>query len=353
MLTKQIKCPSCNTLTIVTGNPGEETYITCSQCGSQGRYIFPSEKTGHRSFDPHIALEVNGLMKTYNKSYAVNNVSFTVPKGEVFGFLGPNGAGKTTTIKAILDLIRINAGEIKIRGIDVHKQGKEAKKYVGYLPEKVAFYNGLTALQNLQFYAEMKHASKEECKTLLADVGLQDSSQKKVGAFSKGMIQRLGIARAVLGNPEVLIFDEPTEGLDARGVVMVREKIRDLQKNGATVFVSSHILSEIQAVCDRVGIINKGVLVAEDTIAGLSRRLNLKPRITMTLENLSDKIVDAVKRVDGVDLVQTQNHQIEVVCDSQTKVKVILAIAKAGGNVLNFQTMEPTLEEVFMRFTEA
>jgi ABC-2 type transport system ATP-binding protein len=299
-----------------------------------------------------VAIEVHGLVKVYNGLKAVDDISFNVKRGDVFGFLGPNGAGKTTTIKAMLGLIQVDSGEIKINGFDVRGDVKNAKRDVGYLPEKVAFYNNLTALQNLGFYAEMKAASREECKALIEEFGLGDAADKKVGGFSKGMVQRLGMARAVLGNPSILILDEPSGGLDPRGVVLIRDKIREMKRKGATVFVSSHILSEVQAVCDRVGIIDKGVLVAEDTVSKLSKKLNLKPRISVELEEISDRVVGAIKKVEGVDEIIVEGKRIDVICDSKTKAKVILAIATAGGNIMNLHTKEPSLEEVFMRYTE-
>ena len=353
MITKTVECRYCKSNFTVTGNPGEKLSVPCFNCNKKNVVTF-SNKGGEfvESVPVSYALEVSGLVKIYKNVKAVDNISFKVRKGEVFGFLGPNGAGKTTTIKSMLDLIHGDAGQITINGIDVHTNGKEAKKLVGYLPEKVAFYDNLTALQNLMFYAEMKHASKDECKSLIEEFGLGDTVKKKVGAFSKGMVQRLGMARAVLGKPPILILDEPTGGLDARGVVLIRDKIRELQKNGATIFVSSHILSEIQEVCDRVGIINKGVLVAEDTVDALSKKLNLKPRITAELETMSDVVVSAVKKVDGVEKVEVHGKQIEVLCDAKMKAKVILAISTAGGNILNLSTKEPSLEDVFMRYTE-
>jgi ABC-type multidrug transport system ATPase subunit len=280
-------------------------------------------------------------------------VSFSVNKGEIFGFLGPNGAGKTTTIKAILDLIHADAGTITINGIDVRTKGKQAKRYVGYMPEKVAFYDNLTALQNMNFYAEIKHASKQDCIDLIEELGLGDTGKKRVGKFSKGMLQRLGMARALLGNPPILILDEPSGGLDPRGVVLIRDKILEMKKKGTTIFVSSHILSEIQEICDRVGIINKGVLVAQDSVEGLSKKLNLKPQMNITVDKLSATIEDAVRKLPGVDLVQGKGNTLEIICDGAMKAKVILAITNAGAIIQNLQTKEPSLEEVFMRYTEA
>jgi ABC-2 type transport system ATP-binding protein len=353
MATQRVKCPTCKTTTTISGEPGEKISLTCLQCGQKGVYTIPGEKTIQTMGLNAATIEVSGLTKTYNHLPAVNNVSFRVNKGEIFGFLGPNGAGKTTTIKAMLDLIHADTGAITINSIDIRKHGKEAKKYVGYMPEKVAFYDNLTALQNLRFYAEIKHASKEECIHLIEEFGLGDTGKKRVGKFSKGMVQRLGMARAILGNPPILILDEPSGGLDPRGVVLIRDKILEMKKKGTTIFVSSHILSEIQEICDRVGIINKGVLVAQDSVEGLSKKLNLKPQITVTVDSMSAKIETTVKNLPGVDSVTTKGNTLEIICDGAMKAKVILAITTVGGNIQNLQTKEPSLEEVFMRYTEA
>jgi ABC-type multidrug transport system ATPase subunit len=353
MTSQLVKCPTCKTTITISGEPGEKIFLTCPQCNQKGAFIIPGEKSAKTLGTNSATIEVNGLTKSYNHFTAVNNVSFTVKKGEIFGFLGPNGAGKTTTIKAMLDLIHANTGTIKIKGIDVQSHGKEAKKYIGYMPEKVAFYDNLTALQNMRFYAEIKHASKEECIHLIEEFGLGDAGRKRVGKFSKGMVQRLGMARAILGNPPILILDEPSGGLDPRGVVLIRDKILEMKKKGTTIFVSSHILSEIQEICDRVGIINKGVLVAQDTVDGLSKKLNLKPQITVTVDSMSAKIENTIKKLPGVESVQIKGNTLEIVCDGAMKAKVILAISTAGGNIQNLQTKEPSLEEVFMRYTEA
>lgn len=353
MVTQVVKCPTCKTTVSIAGEPGEKIQLICPQCQTKGTYTIPGEKT-LGTIDVHAAaIEVKNLTKTYNHTPAVNNVSFQVKKGEIFGFLGPNGAGKTTTIKAMLDLIHADAGTITLNGIDVQTHGKEAKKFVGYMPEKVAFYDNLTAVQNLCFYAEIKHAPKQECTQLINELGLGDTGKKRVGKFSKGMVQRLGMARAILGNPPILILDEPSGGLDPRGVVLIRDKIIEMKNKGTTIFVSSHILSEIQEICDRVGIINKGVLVAQDTVEGLSKKLNLKPQISLTVDKMSASIENAVKALPGVEHLQVKGNTLEILCDGAMKAKVIMAITNAGGNIQNLQTKEPSLEEVFMRYTEA
>lgn len=351
MVTRTVICPNCKNKVTLEGNPREKIYIICPKCNKKGVFTFPEGKTDLKTTNESFVIEVKNLTKFYNGFKAIDNLSFKVKQGEIFGFLGPNGAGKTTTIKAILGLILTSSGEITINGFDIRKHEKEVKKNIGYQPEHVAFYDNLTALQNLYFYSEIKNAPKRDCMKLLEEFGLRESAHKRVSKFSKGMIQRLGVIRAIIGNPSILILDEPTIGLDPRGVSLIREKIRELNKRGTTVFISSHILSEIQEVCDRVGIIDKGVLIAQDTVSELSKKLKIKPKITVELEKISDKIIEAVKRVGDIDKVETSGNNIEIFCNPKTRAKVILAIEKAGGNIINLQTKEPSLEEVFMKYT--
>ncbi len=352
MINKKTKCPNCGFIKTLSGNPGDRIKITCPQCGTEGMFTFPDDILKPKELVGPAAITVNHLTKTYNGVKAVNNVSFTVKKGEVFGFLGPNGAGKTTTIKSILGLIRPNTGEIHINGVNTKNMSKTAKKYIGYLPEKIAFYDNLTALQNMYFYADMRHASHEECLPLLKEMGLEQAIHKKVGKFSKGMQQRLGMARSLLGQPSLLILDEPSGGLDPRGVALIRNKILEMKQKGSSVFVSSHILAEVQEVCDRVGIIHNGVIVAEDSVSKLREKLHLKPKLVLELEKISDSIVTAVEKLEGVTRVQVIGVMLHIKCDPKAKSKIIIAIEKAGGNIINIQTMDPSLEEVFMKFTE-
>ena len=352
MISKTIKCPKCKNIIKIKGNPGEKKLLLCSKCNQKGKYIFPSSDNRDDIEKGSIAISVKNLIKNYNGTNAVNNISFKVRKGEIFGFLGPNGAGKTTTIKSILGLVNVDSGLIKINDFDVVDSGKNAKNFIGYLPERVAFYENLSAFQNLCFIAEMKKTSKDECKILIKEFGLSNAINKKVGAFSKGMVQRLGMARALIGNPPILILDEPSGGLDPRGVVLIRSKIREMKKMGSTILVSSHILSEVQEICDRVCIINKGEIVAQDTVDGLRKTLNIKPKITIELEKLSENIIKSVNEVKGIEKIDIRDNNIDVICDSRIKARVIITIEKTGGKIINIHTKDPSLEEVFMKFTE-
>ena len=299
-----------------------------------------------------LVIEVNNLTKIYDGLTAVSNLSFSVKQGEIFGFLGPNGAGKTTTIKSILGLIFPNGGRIRIKGYDIHQDGKIIKKTVGYLPELVAFYDNLTALQNLEFYAELKNIPKHECPTLLTEFGLGDSMNRKVGGFSKGMKQRLGMARALLGNPSIIILDEPTSGLDPRGVKQIRDKIQELGKKDVTLFISSHDLSEIQAVCTQVGIIDKGRLAAQNDVKSLSEYSKVKSKICLEISNMNQKIKTAIEKIPGVERVETHEKITIVLCDPELRSNVVVAASKAGADIRDLWTMDPSLEDVFMKFTE-
>ncbi|MBC7129317.1 MAG: ABC transporter ATP-binding protein [Thermoplasmatales archaeon] len=297
-------------------------------------------------------IEIRNLRKTYNGIVAVNNISFEVKKGEVFALLGPNGAGKTTTIKAILGLIKIDEGEVRINGIDVFSNEREAKKLIGYLPETPSFYENLTALQTLEFFAELRGVEKEKCVEILKEVGLGDAINRKVGGFSKGMIQRLGLAQCMMGSPSLLILDEPTSGLDALGAYEIRNRIRKMKEEGNTIVLSSHILSEVQELSDRVAIMNRGNIIAIDSVEKLSQKLKIQPKLKINILNPSEKILEAIKKVNGVEDIKIEGNIIEIKCSSETKASVINAIEDAGGKIIDFKTVEPTLEEIFVKMVK-
>lgn len=300
---------------------------------------------------PENALEVSSLSKSYNGLKAVDSLSFSVEKGEIYGFLGPNGAGKTTTIKAILGLIYPDEGTVLIDGTNLSHEPHEIKRRIGFLPERVAFYNNLTALQTLEFYADLKGRAKDGLTSLLDIVGLREFSEKKVGTFSKGMIQLLGVAQAMIGNPDILILDEPTTGLDPNWTRVVKDRIREANKSGATVFFSSHILSEVQELTHRVGILNKGKLIAQDTVDNLGRNLNIKPRLRISLGVDPESGAKAIASLDGIDSVFSSGGELVVICDHESKMRVLARLTESGIPVKNFRTEEPTLEEVFLKYT--
>ncbi len=298
-------------------------------------------------------IEIKNLTKNFKEVRAVDNASFKVKKGEIFGFLGPNGAGKTTTIKAMLGLLHADTGKVKINGYDIKVDPIKAKDDVGYLPERVSFYENLTPVQTLNFFCELKSVDKTIITNLLKDVGLKDAMNRKVGTFSKGMVQLLGVAQAVIGSPPVYIFDEPMSGLDARWVKTVREKIRTLNEQGATIIFSSHILSEVENLCDRVAIISKGKIIAEDTVSNLSKYLKIKPRLSIYIKDLNGKIPDVIQNLDGVEKVHAEKDVLFITCESSVRSKAIAVLESSGFEITDIKTLNPTLEDSFVKLIEA
>ncbi len=349
MVEKTIMCPNCKNKLTIQGNPGEEIYVTCPKCNTNGKFTFPGEKTSSETVDTFYSLQVTGLTKTFNGFKAVDNISFSVKKGEIFGFLGPNGAGKTTTIKSILGLLHVDSGNIKINGYDIKENEIKAKRSIGYLPERIAFYDNLTPLQTLHFFCELQGVGKSIAKGLLEEVGLSDVIDRKVGGFSKGMLQLLGIAQTMIGEIPVYIFDEPMAGLDPRWVKIVREMISKLNQQGATIMFSSHILSEVQNLCDRVVIIDKGKVIAKDTVDNLNKYLKIKPRLEIIISELNGKIPESIREIDGIISIDVKDDTLIITCDSSVRIDIISEIKDKGFDVKDIKTIEPSLEEAFMK----
>ena len=348
MISKTAMCPSCKTHVIIQGNPGEKILVTCPKCNLKGYFTIPGVKTESSP----ISIEICGLTKTYKDVKAVDNLSFNVHKGEIFGFLGPNGAGKTTAIKAMIGLIHVNSGDIKINGFNINGGSIEARKNIGFLPERVAFYDNLTPLQTLNFFCELRGVDKSAARPLLKEVGLEEAINRKVGTFSKGMVQLLGIAQVLIGNPTVFILDEPMSGLDARWAKIVRDKIKMLNERGATVLFSSHNMAEVQNLCDRVAIINNGRLIAEDTIANLSKYLNIKPRLEISISGLDGKIPKIISEMDGLEAVEAKGDILFMTCEPSIRSKVIAKLEEAGFKIIDIKTIEPSLEDTFIKLIE-
>jgi ABC-type multidrug transport system ATPase subunit len=352
MITKNVKCPVCKNIITIQGNPGEKTPVLCPNCNTKGKFTFPGLGAEIKKTDGSFSIEINNLTKHFKSVKAVNNVSFSVRTGEIYGLLGPNGAGKTTTIKAILGLINMNSGSIKINGFDINKQGIDARASVGFLPERVAFYNNLTPLQTMNFFCELWGVDKSVVRPLIKEVGLEEAINRKVGTFSKGMVQLLGVAQVMIGNPPVYILDEPMSGLDARWVKTIREKIKMLNEQGATILFSSHILSEVENICDRVAIINRGKLIAEDTVTNLNKYLRIKPRLEISIPGLNGKIPESIKTIKGVEATDAKGDILILTCESSAKSYIISALQKTGLKIDNIKTKEPTLEDAFVKLIE-
>ncbi|MCO6041737.1 ABC transporter ATP-binding protein [Thermococcus alcaliphilus] len=297
------------------------------------------------------AIEVENLTKSYGNFKAVDELSFEVYKGEIFGFLGPNGAGKTTTILSMLGLIIPDKGTVRILGNDVFRESIKVKERIGFLPENATLYEELTAWRNLEFFASFYSFSKQEkekrIKELLKLVGLWEARYRKVKAFSKGMKQRLLLAQALINDPEVLILDEPTSGLDPEGAYLVKSIVREERKKGKTVFFSSHILSEVEELSDRVGIIVKGKLRALGTLEEIKKEF-------MELEGYEIKVEtkQALPEIDlsGVIRVQKVNENKAIIfAKEDIREQLSELLARKGITIVSLEVEEPSLEDVFLR----
>jgi ABC-2 type transport system ATP-binding protein len=300
-------------------------------------------------------IKVTGLTKDYGARRAIQNVTFDAEQGEIVGFLGPNGAGKTTTMRILTGYMPPTDGEAIVAGYDVVTESLEVRKRVGYLPETVPLYNDMTVFDFLKFMGELRHIPnlEERVDESLEMVGLEDRATGFIGNLSKGMRQRLGIAQALLHRPEVLILDEPTIGLDPGQVVDVRNLIKEIGKE-RTVLLSTHILSEAQNVCDRVLIINKGKIVAEDTPENLQARLVGAERVILRVRGDTDGLAKVIGKVKGVENVEAQPDgaiEFEFAPGKDVRPEVAKTVIKEGYDLLELRPVGMSLEEIFLELT--
>lgn len=293
------------------------------------------------------------MLKEYGEQKAVNNISFTVDKGEIVGFLGPNGAGKSTTMKIITGYLQQTNGQAHVCGINVTEQPLEIKKKIGYLPEANALYYDMYVREYLAFVAEV-HKINDKQKAIdkaIETVGLKIEAKKKIGQLSKGYKQRVGLAAALIHDPEVLILDEPTSGLDPNQIIEIREVIKQQGKK-KTVLFSSHILQEVEAMCDRVIIINKGEIVADDKLSNLQKTGDKQQSVTVEFKETVP--VEWLSNFSGVSSVtNTYSPAFNIHCTDAEKVKKqILQLAMDKNlNIVSLQSREQSLEDVFRNLT--
>jgi ABC-2 type transport system ATP-binding protein len=297
------------------------------------------------------AIELDGVTKRFGDVVALQNVDLTVQEGEIYGFLGPNGAGKSTTINMILDFIDPTAGSVRVLGRDIDEESVRIRQQVGVLPEGFSVYDRLTGRQHLEFAIESK-GTNDDPEELMDRTGILDAADRKAGGYSKGMAQRLVLAMSLVGDPDLLILDEPSTGLDPNGARRMREIIRQERDRGATVFFSSHILGQVEAVCDRVGILRNGELVAEDDIDTLREKTESEATLVVTVDRVPDGVVGAVETVDGVSNATVRGQTLTVACENGAKTRVIEAIEGTGASVEDFDTEDASLEDLFHAYTE-
>ena len=291
-----------------------------------------------------LVVETNGLTKKYGDRLAVDSVSMTVRRGEVYGFLGPNGAGKTTTLRMMLGLIRPTAGSASILGLPAG--GSDVTSKVGALIEGPGFFPYLSGRDNLRVLARYSGLAESEVDAALKRVDLTDRGDDRFKSYSLGMKQRLGVAAALMGDPELIVLDEPTNGLDPAGMADMRALVVELARGGQTVLLSSHLLAEVQEICDRVGVINDGLLLRESTVAELRGEATLRVRATP-----EDAALAVAMRVAGDDGVRRSAHGLEIDLPASAAAELVRDLVRAGVDVHEIAAAERTLEEVFFEMT--
>lgn len=301
------------------------------------------------------AIETFDLTKRYGNITAVDHLNLKVEKGEIFGFLGHNGSGKTTTIMMLCGLVEPTKGSATVAGFDVQKEILEVKKRIGFLPENTSYYDNLTARQNLEFFGELaglgKKQREERADELLETVGLKNWKDTKVGKFSKGMQQRLGIAQALVRDPEVVFLDEPTSGLDPQGMKEVRELILRLGREGKTVFLSSHLLFEVKQVCSIVGVLRQGKLIALGALDTLAKQLNPSSDFAIEVETSNpEKTLSLLQNIAGIKQISSEDGKIFIRASSDISKEI--SIALRGLEILSFKIVEASLEELFLKAYE-
>jgi ABC-2 type transport system ATP-binding protein len=299
-----------------------------------------------------MSIVVNNLLKVYGSQKAVNDISFSVNKGEIVGFLGPNGAGKSTTMKIITGYLQADGGEALVSGINVAVDPIATRKKIGYLPEANPLYVDMYIKEYLDFIAGIHEVSNR--KKRIADVieltGLTVEQKKKIGQLSKGYKQRVGLAASLIHDPEVLILDEPTTGLDPNQILEIRRVIKDQGKN-KTVLFSSHILQEVQAICDRVIIINKGTLVADDTVVNLQQRSKANSIKVSFKEALEPEWLNRMKGIQSINKLDTYTWQIETADENSIRKQILSLAMEHNLNIVSLQTEGGSLEEIFRSLT--
>ncbi len=308
-------------------------------------------------------IEVKNVTKKYGKSVAVEDISFSINDGEIVGLLGPNGAGKSTTMNILTGYIEQTSGEVTIEGYNTLKKPRKAKKQIGYMPEGVPLYTDLTVKEFVTYMAELKQVNrkirKEKVQKVIEQTGLKEVQNKLTKNLSRGYKQRVSMAGALVGEPKILILDEPTVGLDPKQITEIRNLIKELGKTH-TIILSSHILSEVSQICNKVIIINKGKIVAIDTPEKLEDKVNNNNCIYVTVEDTENKIAnmkDKIKEIKNIELVQenedkTKQYLIEADKDVDLRKKVFSEFAKENITIFEMKKADTTLEDAFMKLIE-
>lgn len=305
-----------------------------------------------------LVIETVNLTKKYDGFTAVNHLNLRVEKGEVFGLLGPNGAGKTTTILMLLGLTDPTSGKVTVLGMDPTRKPLSVKSKVGYIPDTVGFYDELTARENLIYIAKLNGLSSstayQRIDEVLVRVGLADVADQRVGTYSRGMRQRLGVADVLLKQPQLIIMDEPTQGLDPERAREFLHMIRSLKEEGITILLSSHLLHQVQIVCDRVGLFHRGRMVLEGTVSELAKKvLGRAYRVVLEAQGSPQMILEALEKVRGqVGVRHLEGTRYEVEAESDIRPEVARSVVQSGANLLGLEVEAQSLDEIYARYFE-
>ena len=303
-----------------------------------------------------IVVETQELTKRYDGTTVVDHLNLHVAENEVFGLLGPNGAGKTTTILMLLGLTEPASGTARVYGFDSTREPLKVKRLTGYLPEKVGFYDNLTARENLRFIAQLNNIgdaeSQHQIEQILEAVGIAEMADMAVGKFSRGMKQRLGMADVLVKKPKVAFLDEPTAGLDPEGINQILDLIANLSKTGTTVVLSSHRLYEVQRVCHSIGILSKGKMVVEGSLDELSREAFAEGRYRIEVETAepSPQLVEVINKITGVRKVEAKANQLQITTDSDLRAEISKVVVQSGVPLIQVKIQAFSLDDIYMRY---
>lgn len=354
-ITEIFKCPRCGTVEQLSGIPGKSIIITCSNCGMQGKATFSNDISNNG-----FAIETSHLKKIFGDFAAVDDISFSVKKGEIFGLLGPNGAGKSTTIRMLCTLSRPTEGSASVAGYDIIKDEGKVREHIGLVSEKMIMYNQLTARENLKLFGKLYNlendALHKRIDELLNFVHMRKWADTRISTFSTGMKQRINFIRALVNQPEILFLDEPTLGLDPQSTSEIRELIRKINnENKTTIILTTHMMAEADMLCDRIGIIDHGKIVAMDTSENLKKVVSGVDTTAFEIEisNLNSDMISSLKSLDSVkSLVQQTPTHIKILSiGTDAFDKIIDDLRRKKAKIRKIKNLEPTLEDVFLQLT--
>ena len=303
-------------------------------------------------------IETKNLTKNYGELTAVDDLDLTIKDGDIFGFIGPNGAGKTTTMRILVTLLEPTRGSAFINGLNVAKEGKKVRRLVGYMPDFMGVYDDLKVFEYLEFFAAAFGIERKKRKSIVEGVlELTDLESKKsatVDSLSRGMQQRLGLARVLIHDPKVLILDEPASGLDPRARIEIRELLRELKRMGKTIMISSHILSELEEICDHVGIIEQGRLVFSGTMEEIRPRLGIESKVRVRVADHQDKAIELLSALPQVSRIQALGGEIAVTFHEGKNADGIVArtLVNAGLDIISIQPERLKLDDAFLQLTK-